>query len=384
MVAALVALLAAGLALPSASASYDPMCQGRPITIIGDASDNVLIGTPGPDVIDGFGGNDTIDGGGGDDVICGGPGDDHITGGTGADSIDGGSGNDTIRGGPGADSVAGGPDDDVIKGGARGDVLYGGEGDDVIHGGSGHDDVSGGWGDDDLSGGLGDDHLGGGADLDRCAGGPGVDTANACESPVTTEIGDRPPVVDHPGKGRVALTFDDGPDPRWTPHVLDVLAEYHVHATFFVIGYKAAKYPDLIRRMIREGHSVQNHTHSHAWLTQYSDSTVHREIGTGRDEIAAAGLGVESRCLRPPYGAISTRVRNIAAEERQTVVLWDVDPQDWAHQDSAYITRHVLTYTGSNDIVLLHDGAGSAAGNALPAIITGLRSEGLKPVSICG
>ncbi len=383
MVAALLALLVAGLAVPS-SASYDPMCQGRPITIIGGAGDDVLAGTPGPDVIDGLGGNDVIDGGGGDDVICGGPGDDRISGGPGADAIDGGAGNDVIKGGAGADTISGGPGDDTLHGGAHGDVLYGGDGNDVLRGGPGRDDLIGGSGMDDLIGSTGNDRLGGGGELDRCAGGAGVDTAGSCEIARTTEIGDRPPVVARPGRGRVALTFDDGPDPRWTPQVLDILARYHVHATFFVIGSKAARYPDLIERMIREGHSVQNHTHSHAWLTEYSDYTVRQEIATGRDEIADAAFGIASRCLRPPYGAISTRVRNIAAEEGQTVVLWDVDPQDWRFHDSGYVASHVVRYTGGDDIVLLHDGAGPTAGNALAAIITGLRADGLKFVSICG
>jgi len=204
---------------------------------------------------------------------------------------------------------------------------------------------------------------------------------SAFESYVT-DGGTRPPRVVRPGTGMIALTFDDGPDPRWTPQVLDILAQYGVHATFFVMGSKAARYPELIARMLAEGHSVQNHTHSHQWLTRLSVSRATTEIASGRDEITAAG-GVAPRCLRPPFGAINTRVRGIAVAEHQEVVMWDVDPQDWRNGADS-VVRNVLRYAGAGDkVVLLHDGEGPVAGRSLPRIIEGLEAKGLGFATIC-
>ena len=364
MAAAVVVCLTV-MAVPTVGARA-ALCQGETVTRGGTSGDDLIVGTSARDVIDGLGGEDIIDGGGGADVICGGRGDDVLRGGPGGDEIDGGNGADLIVGGPGRDR------------------LWGRQGDDMIHAGPGVDAVvAGDAGNDALAGGLGKDRLSGGTGTDACDGGPGLDDASGCESVERTERGNRPALLARPPGGRVALTFDDGPDPRWTPQVLDLLAEYHVHATFFVIGLKAAEYPDLIRRMIREGHSVQNHTHSHAWLTNYSDAAAAAEIATGRDEVGAAAE-VEPRCLRPPFGAISDRIRAVAAAEDQEVVMWDVDPQDWRHRDAAYVAGHVLSHTGGGDIVLLHDGAGPTAGRSLPAIIAGLRDQGLGFASICG
>jgi len=360
-----VALSLIGAAVPSVAASSAATCQGLPVTIGGTPGNDRIIGTAARDVIDGGDGDDVIEGGDGGDVICGGPGDDRIHGNAGRDRLAGGSGDDTLAGGPGADSLFGGGGADTLGGATGGDQLGGGRGADTIRGGEGKDSLIG------------------GAGRDECDGGPGIDRARRCETPLHTEAGDRPPLVAHPGRRFVALTFDDGPDPTWTPQLLDVLAEYHLHATFFVIGSAAARYPGIIRRMIREGHSVQNHTHSHAWLTRYSSAAAAEQIARGRRDIAAAG-GVAPRCLRPPFGAISARIRAVAADEHQEVVMWDVDPQDWRYPSSGYLAAHVLRYTSGGDIVLLHDGAGPAATRSLPAIIDGLRDRGLEFTSICG
>jgi peptidoglycan/xylan/chitin deacetylase (PgdA/CDA1 family) len=357
-------LFLTGALMPSVGAVGDRTCQGHRVTILGTAGNDRLFGTPGADVIDG------------------GPGDDFIAGGDGADIICGGAGNDEIYGERGKDVIAGGRGEDIILGNRGRDRLAGGRGADVIGGGVGADTLRGGKGDDAVRGGRGADMLRGGPGLDECDGGVGIDRAVGCETPRGTEKGNRPPVVLHPGGRFVALTFDDGPDPRWTPQVLDVLAEYGVHATFFVIGLKAAEYPGLIRRMIREGHSVQNHTHSHAWLTRYSNAAAEEEIATGAADIVAAA-GVTPRCLRPPYGAISDRITALARAEGESIVMWNVDPQDWRNPSPSYVAGHVLRYTRGGDVVLLHDGAGPTAGDSLPAIIEGLLDRGLRFTTIC-
>lgn len=336
-----------GALMPAVAAAGTPMCQGLEVTIAGTDGPDVLRGTMGPDVIHGFGGDDVIRGRGGDDVICGGP------------------GNDNIRGGAG---------DDIIQGGDGNDVVEGGSGNDLLFGSSGADTLVGGRGNDTIVGGAGEDF---------CDGGTGIDEARGCESPVRTEIGNRPPVRTRPGSTSVAFTFDDGPHPVWTPMVLDVLKRYRVKATFFVVGSKAQQYPGLIRRMIREGHSVQNHTYSHAWLTGCSDAVASLEISRGCDVIEAAA-GVQPRCLRPPFGAINSRIESISTRERQAIVMWDVDPQDWRYPSTSWVVAHVTSRTEGGDIVLFHDGSGPTAARALPRIIEILRGRGLTFSSICG
>ncbi|MEX1207132.1 MAG: polysaccharide deacetylase family protein [Acidimicrobiia bacterium] len=341
-----VVLLVVGASLSAVADSAAILCQGSKVTIWGTPGNDRIVGTDGRDVIHGLDGDDVIKGFGGNDIICGGSGDDTLLGGLGADLLQGGDGADLIKGGAGKDQLYGGPGDDVMQGGPADDLLYGGAG------------------------------------LDSCYGGSQVDRADSCESPVATEVGDRPPVRSQPGPQSVALTFDDGPHPYYTPAVLDVLARYGVKATFFVVGAKAAAYPGLIQRMIAEGHSVQNHCYSHAWLTRCSDAVASHEIGRGRDAIESA-TGIESRCLRPPFGATNSRIVSLAAAEGHTIVMWSVDPQDWRNHDSRWVADQVLRTTGGGDIVLLHDGAGYTAARALPSIIEVLKTRGLSFVSIC-
>jgi VCBS repeat-containing protein len=172
----------------------DPMCAGRPATLVGTAGDDMLTGTAGADVFIARAGDDTIDGLGGDDVVCaragrdtirGGAGDDTIRGGAGADGLGGNRGNDTIRGDGQADTIRGHSGNDVLTGGAADDVVRGGAGEDTVRGrtgvdrinaGPGHDQLYGGSGRDQLFAGDGDDTMAGGADRDLLFAGDGDDT----------------------------------------------------------------------------------------------------------------------------------------------------------------------------------------------------------------
>jgi peptidoglycan/xylan/chitin deacetylase (PgdA/CDA1 family) len=384
----LAAVLPAGL---SSASVARPTCNGSEASIVGTAGDDVLEGTSGDDVIWGGGGNDTIAAGRGDDLVCGGPGDDVMLGEAGADIILGGDGNDTIAGGPGADVLLGGPGDDTLSGGSGEDRLLGGGGGDVLAGQADADDLSGGPGRDALDGGGGDDALDGGGDddsleggfgEDRCDGGPGRDTAGTCEEVVATEAGQVPEPLFRPGPHQVALTFDDGPAGVNTEQILDILARYDVPATFFVVGGKAAARPDLLRRMAAEGHSVQNHTYSHAWLTRYSDAAIADQL-TRANAVVEEATGAVPGCLRPPFGAVSDRVRRVAADLGLATIMWDVDPWDFKRPGAGVVASSVLRATGGGDIVLLHDTAGWSTIGALPAIIEGLRARGYELVPIC-
>ena len=412
------------------------LCDGRPATITGTAGNDQLTGTPGPDVIVAGPGDDTISGQAGADLVCAGPGDDIVDGGPGADILLGQEGDDLLRGNGGADELSGGSGrnqlfgssggdllyggtaDDVLRGGDGDDHLYGlggpddlsglegsdeldgGEGDDTLHGGEGNDTAHGApgadsvfgdagddliygeAGDDRLYGGEGDDTLRGLDGADRCDGGAGRDDAANCEEFVATEVGQVPQPRLRPGPIQVALTFDDGPSPAYTARILDILEEHGVPATFFVIGRSAAENPELLARMAAEGHSVQNHTYGHYWLTRYADATVTDQLARG-NQIIQELTGDAPNCYRPPFGAVNDRVRSLAAAQGLATVMWDVDPWDWKHPGSYAVSSHVLSRTAGGDIVLFHDTAGWSTIGALPAIIDGLRARGLEFVTIC-
>jgi peptidoglycan/xylan/chitin deacetylase (PgdA/CDA1 family) len=184
----------------------------------------------------------------------------------------------------------------------------------------------------------------------------------------------------------VALTFDDGPSPQYTPRVLTTLTRLHVHATFFVVGYLAAAYPQLVRREQRLGMTVGNHSYNHPEVPPFDQLPP----PLLRDEIALGGkilsrLGVLPRLFRPPGGSSSPALVRAAAALGQRVVLWSVDPADWTAGSTAKeIARRVLSSVRPGSIVILHDGGGdrSATLTALPAIVRGIRKRGLHLLAL--
>jgi peptidoglycan/xylan/chitin deacetylase (PgdA/CDA1 family) len=183
----------------------------------------------------------------------------------------------------------------------------------------------------------------------------------------------------------VALTFDDGPNERYTPRILRVLRRFDVPATFFVVGYLAERYPDLVEREDELGMTVGSHSMHHPYRPPF-----HR---LPRRQVAAeirqptkllARLGVTVKAFRPPGGAWSPRVLEEAKELDQRLVLWSVDSRDWAGLSAKQIAAGVLQAVEPGSIVLLHDGGGdrSATVAALPRIIKGLRRKNLQPVAI--
>jgi peptidoglycan-N-acetylglucosamine deacetylase len=184
----------------------------------------------------------------------------------------------------------------------------------------------------------------------------------------------------------VALTFDDGPWPSSTPAILDTLQRLHVRATFFVIGYLAHQYPGLVRRELRLGMTIGNHTYNHPQVPPFDQlplPLLRDEIGL--DQQILEKLGVRTHLFRPPGGSTSSRVVRAAAATGERVVLWSVDPTDWQPGvTAAQITHRVLSAIRAGSIVILHDGGGdrSATLAALPAIVHGIRARGLRLVPL--
>jgi peptidoglycan/xylan/chitin deacetylase (PgdA/CDA1 family) len=175
----------------------------------------------------------------------------------------------------------------------------------------------------------------------------------------------------------VLLTFDDGPDPKYTPQILDILETYGAKATFFEVGREISRHPELTLRIHQLGHSVQNHTWTHADLRKLSWTSFKDQI-ENTDEAIRAQTGYTPRCLRPPYGGVSTLVTKRAASLSKELVLWSVDSRDWTRPGQAAIVQRVLTGVHSGSVILFHDGGGNRSQTvaALPTILKTLKAKG--------
>ena len=188
-----------------------------------------------------------------------------------------------------------------------------------------------------------------------------------------------------PGREKtVALTFDDGPSPQSTPAVLDALAAFGVHATFFVLGEAVERAPDLLRRIVAEGHVVALHGDKHRPFVLLTPREIAAEIGRARAAARRACPDIVlSPWLRPPHGFKSPGVLWAVSRAGLNLAGWGVDGRDYREKDPDRVVRNVLESLRPGAVVLLHDGADSAATvAALPAILEGLREGGWRAVTL--
>lgn len=153
----------------------------------------------------------------------------------------------------------------------------------------------------------------------------------------------------------IALTFDDGPHPENTPRLLDILKQYGVRATFFVVGRNVEKYPHIAQRIVSEGHQIGNHTMTHPDLVKLKrkkfDDEV-KEVNT----IIEAYTGVRPTCIRPPYGSLNSKVEALLHNVYGlNVVLWSVDPKDWKKPGASEVTQRLIEGAKPGAILLAHD-----------------------------
>jgi peptidoglycan-N-acetylglucosamine deacetylase len=188
-------------------------------------------------------------------------------------------------------------------------------------------------------------------------------------------------IVPPRGKGRVALTFDDGPGP-YTPQVLAELQALHVHATFFVIGRNVKQSPDAVRALRAAGMVVGNHTWSHPNLTKLSLASQRAQMRRTQNLLEAT-IGQRPRFFRPPAWAWNRTTARAVAEEGMVGVLFSVDTRDWSKPGVTAIVRQALT-AHAGQIIALHDAGGDREQTvqALPLIVKGLRARGLEPVTL--
>jgi len=188
---------------------------------------------------------------------------------------------------------------------------------------------------------------------------------------------------------RIALTFDDGPDPESTPAILDCLAQFGARATFFVIGRHLERHQALARQMVAEGHELGNHSWAHLpWQNFYSSRAHLADIERTADLIRSISGSSEEPLYRPPVGLKSPELARAALARQLKVVAWSVHSRDTFRQRWQSIARRVLNRIRNGDIVLLHDGHASEgrhrsnAVNALPLILCGLQAQELQPVTV--
>ncbi|MDP4098664.1 polysaccharide deacetylase family protein [Paenibacillus sp. P96] len=189
-----------------------------------------------------------------------------------------------------------------------------------------------------------------------------------------------------PRTRQIALTFDDAPDPRFTPYILDALKKNHVKATFFVVGYRAEKYPELVKRMVQEGHTVGNHSFGHPNFNKISLKQFQRQI-VKTDLAIEKRTGYKPLLIRPPYGEISEAQLRWTRQKGYTVVNWNVDSMDWKGLNKDRILSNVIPATGPGSIILMHAGGGTTSDlrgtiAALPPLIRTLQQKGYTFVTI--
>ncbi len=179
----------------------------------------------------------------------------------------------------------------------------------------------------------------------------------------------------------VAMTFDDGPHPSNTPRLLDMLKQRNIKATFFVVGTNSQAYPQILRRMIAEGHEIANHTWTHANITTLSTDALRRELRDSADAITKA-TGVTPTLFRPPYGATTANIKAlIKSEFGYPSIIWSVDPEDWKRPGVQVVADRLVAGARPGGILLAHD-IHKPTIDAMPSALDRLLAKGFQFVTV--
>ncbi|MDP3025345.1 MAG: polysaccharide deacetylase family protein [candidate division Zixibacteria bacterium] len=188
----------------------------------------------------------------------------------------------------------------------------------------------------------------------------------------------------------VALTFDDGPSPEWTPKILDELKKAGVKATFFMIGKYVEKYPQIARRVTEEGHDIGNHSYDHKVLIYCRMKTLEREINEA-ERVIKDVTGQKTHYFRPPKAWLTNKEKEKIKEMGYQIILWTLNSKDWVTFDDKYIVKFIVRHVEPGDIILFHDGGGvfsTEGGNrhetvkTIPQLVQKLREKGYRFVTI--
>ncbi len=185
---------------------------------------------------------------------------------------------------------------------------------------------------------------------------------------------------------KIALTFDDGPDSLYTPQILDILKENNIKATFFLVGNRARLFPDVVKRMVQEGHVVGNHTMTHANIVNLNEEQMKQEILQAEDVLQPL-IGYRTALFRSPYGSLGPSTVESIDTLNYKIIAWNVDSLDWKSLTAEQVKYNILENVKNGSIVLQHC-SGSTEENltgsvsALRDVITVLRREGYQFVTI--
>lgn len=188
----------------------------------------------------------------------------------------------------------------------------------------------------------------------------------------------------------VALTFDDGPSPMWTPQILDQLKEAGIKATFFMLGKHVEQYPEVARRVAREGHEIESHGYDHKVMVYYKIDELKKEINN-TEKIIRDVTGQTTRYFRPPKAWLTDAEKQKIKEMGYGIVLWSLNSKDWVTFHDKQITSYILRYIRAGDIILFHDSGGvfsTEGGNrmqtvkTIPRIARKLKEKGYRFVTI--
>lgn len=179
----------------------------------------------------------------------------------------------------------------------------------------------------------------------------------------------------------IAITFDDGPHPQNTPRLLDMLKERGVRATFYVVGNMVRFNPQILRRMVAEGHEIGNHTVTHGTLSRMSDEGLRSELSRAHQQILAA-TGIPPRSMRPPGGAIRKEQKELMLREYgYPTILWSVDPRDWQRPGVDVVAQRLIDGAAPGGILLVHD-LHKPTVDAMPQTLDALLAQGYRFVTI--
>ncbi len=179
----------------------------------------------------------------------------------------------------------------------------------------------------------------------------------------------------------VAMTFDDGPHAQNTPRLLDILKQRGIKATFFVVGQNAAEYPDILKRIVAEGHELANHSYTHPLLASLGESALRDQLDKTHQAVLNA-TGVSMKVMRPPYGALNEPQRRWTnANFGYKIILWDVDPLDWKYRDASRVENEILGHAKAGSIILSHDIHKSTV-DAMPSTLDALVAKGFSFVTV--
>lgn len=178
----------------------------------------------------------------------------------------------------------------------------------------------------------------------------------------------------------VALTFDDGPHPSITPRLLDLLQAHGAKGTFFVLGSRAESYPELLERMVREGHEVGNHSWSHKSLVRLGPTAARADLQRAAATIEAC-TNQPCRLVRPPYGHTNAEIRAMIHRSGWAHIMWDADSRDWQLSDANQMLARILRKTSPGAVLLFHD-IHPGVLRVLPVLLPALRQCGYRFVTI--